>query len=76
MKLLMESWRQYLNETNEFTILCENHEQGLITEEQLYNRWERMVLSEAEQVLNEDLLDILRGDTRREKSYLRKQLRK
>ena len=50
MKLLMESWRQYLNETNEFTILCENHEQGLITEEQLYSKWERMVLTEAEQV--------------------------
>ena len=76
MKLLMESWRQYLNETNEFTILCENHEQGLITEEQLYSRWERMVLSEADQILNEGLLDVLRGGYEKGKELFTKAVEK
>ena len=76
MKLLMESWRQYLSETNEFTILCENHEQGLITEEQLYSRWERMGLSEAEQILNEGLLDVLRGGYEKGKELFTKAVEK
>ena len=76
MKLLLENWRKYLNETNDFTVLCENHERGLITEEQLYSKWERMILTEAEQVLNEDLLDILKGGYEKGKELFAKAVEK
>ena len=58
MKQLMENWRKFAEE-NDFVILCENYDQGSLTEEQFCNRWEQLILSEAGQVLSEDLLDVL-----------------
>jgi len=76
MKLLFENWRKFLKEANNFTVLCENHKQGLITEEQLYNKWEQMVIFEASQVLNEGLLDILRGGYEKGKELFTKAVEK
>ena len=61
MKLLFENWRNFLNEEDDFTVLCENQNQGLLTEEEFFNKWEQMIISEAKQVFNEGLLDVLKA---------------
>ena len=61
MKLLFENWRKYLNEEDGFNILCENQNQGLLTEEEFFNKWEQMIISEAKQIFNEGLLDVLKA---------------
>tara|TARA_R100001129_G_scaffold183744_1_gene166894 strand:+ start:1203 stop:2060 length:858 start_codon:yes stop_codon:yes gene_type:complete len=61
MKLLFENWRKYLNEEGDFNVLCENQNQGLLTEEEFFNKWEQMIISEAKQIFNEGLLDVLKA---------------
>ena len=59
MKLLIENWRKYSGEYD-FVILCENFDRGLITEYELYESWERQVLLEMEQLIDEGIVDILK----------------
>ena len=68
MKQLMENWRKFAEE-NDFVILCENYDQGSLTEEQFCNRWEQLILSEAGQVFSEDLLDVLRAGYEKGKEF-------
>ena len=63
MKLLMENWRQYLTEEeskDDFTVLCENHTRGLISERVLLEAWEKQVITEMKQLLDEGVMDILK----------------
>lgn len=71
----MENWRKFAEE-NDFVILCENYDQGSLTEEQFCNRWEQLILSEAEQVLSEDLLDVLRAGYEKGKELFLKAIAK
>ena len=48
MKLLIENWRKYNNEP--FALMCEQHQKSLITEQELFARWEAMVLLEIEKL--------------------------
>jgi hypothetical protein len=57
MKLLMENWRLYCEE--DFVVLCESYEQGVITEERLLMLWEDSVDRKYQQLLNEGIMDIL-----------------
>tara|TARA_Y100001938_G_C8095452_1_gene437847 strand:+ start:1827 stop:2750 length:924 start_codon:yes stop_codon:yes gene_type:complete len=57
MKLLMENWRLYCEE--DFVVLCESYEQGIITEERLLMLWEDSVDRKYQQLLNEGIMDIL-----------------
>ena len=59
MKLLIENWRLYSGEYD-FNILCENHKRGLISEAQLLETWEKQVLTEMDQLLDEGMVDVLK----------------
>jgi len=59
MKLLLENWRLYSGEYD-FNILCENHKHGLISEAQLLETWEKQVLTEMDQLLDEGMMDVLK----------------
>jgi len=55
VKLLFENWRKY-NE-NPFQLMCEQYERKVITEAQLLERWEQMVITELNE-LNQQLNEI------------------
>jgi len=59
MKLIMEGWRYQTGQTN-FNILCENFDKGIISEDVLFETWHRRVLMEADEILTENLMDILK----------------
>lgn len=59
MKLIMENWRYQTGQTN-FNILCENFDKGIISEDVLFETWHRRVLMEADEILTENLMDILK----------------
>ena len=48
MKLLIENWRKY--NSSPFQLMCEQHDKALISEQQLFKRWEDMVLLELQQL--------------------------
>ena len=54
----MESWRLYSNKSD-FEILCERHTFNLITESQLVEGWENLVLTEMNELIEEGVLDVL-----------------
>jgi len=59
MKTLLENWRQYQGEYN-FDILCENRARGLISEARFLETWEKQVLTEMDQLLDEGVMDVLK----------------
>ena len=59
MGMIMENWRKY-NKSHKFDILCENHARGLVSEMQLLETWERQVLTEMDQLLDEGVMDVLK----------------
>ena len=59
MKLIIENWRYQTGKTD-FNILCENFDRGLISEQILLETWERRMLMEADELLTEDLMNILK----------------
>jgi hypothetical protein len=59
MGMIMENWRKY-NKNDKFNTLCENHAHGIISEIQLLETWERQVLTEMEQLLDEGVMDVLK----------------
>lgn len=48
MKLIMENWRKYND--NPFGLLCEQYDKKIITEEQLFERWEKDTLKEIQEL--------------------------
>ena len=58
MKLIMENWRLYSSKSD-FEILCERHTFNLITESQLVEGWENLVLTEMNELIEEGVLDVL-----------------
>tara|TARA_R100000808_G_scaffold18392_1_gene40298 strand:- start:71 stop:922 length:852 start_codon:yes stop_codon:yes gene_type:complete len=58
MKLLIENFRKYRAE-HDFKLLCENFDRGIITEQELYETWERQVLLEMDNLIEEGIMDIL-----------------
>jgi hypothetical protein len=58
MKLLIENFRKYRGE-HDFKLLCENFDRGIITEQELYETWERQVLLEMDNLIEEGIMDIL-----------------
>ena len=59
MKLIMEGWRYQTGKTD-FNVLCESFDKGIISEEVLFETWHRRVLTEADEILTEDLMNILK----------------
>ena len=59
MKLIMEGWR-YQTGKADFNVLCENFDKGFISEKVLMETWHRRVLTEADELLTEDLMNILK----------------
>jgi hypothetical protein len=64
MKLIMEGWRSYCTEPVTtgagFDILYENYSKGRISHIQLYESWDRQVMTEAQALLDEGVLDVLK----------------
>ena len=64
MKLIMEGWRGYCAEPvsagRNFDILYENYSKGRISHIQLYESWDRQVITEAQALLDEGVLDVLK----------------
>jgi hypothetical protein len=58
MKLLVENFRKYRGE-HDFKLLCENFDRGIITEQELYETWERQILLEMDNLIEEGIVDIL-----------------
>ena len=60
MKLLMENFRKYRGE-HDFKLLCENFDRGIITEQELYETWERQVLLEMDNLIEEGIVDYIQS---------------
>ena len=59
MKLIFENWRRQSGEYD-FEILCENFDRGLITEIELYETWDRQVMTEMQSLIDEGVMDTLK----------------
>jgi len=71
MKLLIENFRKYRGE-RDFKILCENFNRGIITEQELYETWERQVLLEMDNLIEEGIVDILQQGYQKGKELIGK----